>query len=339
VTLDPSIVDQAVGALINAVQVGGGVVKQGFQVAGTGLGYAKQAYDQVAPVVKDAADTAAPYVKAAASTARTVAGPVLQAVEPTVKAGADQVGQFLSGQGLSADTLTSKASGVTSVAGSAFSTAKPAVSTTVSTLSQLAPNTLAQYALIALGTYYLGPPVLKGFFGSFRGYAGEISPAAALDSVTNNSNTVLIDIRTEREKETGGVPDLPSNNRLLEVEYAQIEDRKIRSQLRDASGIERQVTALQIASLKKVGKGTTVMLLDKNGSTSRAIAKELNRRGFRKVFVVQNGFSGWTSSKLQTKYSSTVATPEILAPVVGTVRSALGGGNRTQRQKALPSGR
>ena len=40
-----------------------------------------------------------------------------------------------------------------------------------------------------------GPPLLKGLFGTLRGYAGNISPAAALDAVANDGNTLLIDIR------------------------------------------------------------------------------------------------------------------------------------------------
>jgi len=48
-----------------------------------------------------------------------------------------------------------------------------------------------------------------------------------------------------------------------------------------------QVTALQIASLKKVNKRTQILLLDKSGSTSKVIAKELSRKGFRKIRVIQ----------------------------------------------------
>ena len=40
------------------------------------------------------------------------------------------------------------------------------------------------------------------------------------------------------------------------------------------------------------------------------------------VKFLQGGFSGWTSSKLQTKMSNTVSAVEILAPVFGTVRKA-----------------
>ncbi len=67
-----------------------------------------------------------------------------------------------------------------------------------------------------------------------------------------------------------------------------------------------QVTVLQIAALKKVARGTRILLLDRNGGAAKAIARELSRRGFRRTYVVQGGFSNWTSSKLQTKLSGSV---------------------------------
>lgn len=47
-----------------------------------------------------------------------------------------------------------------------------------------------------------------------------------------------------------------------------------------------QVTALQIAALKRIGRGSKVVLLDRFGNVSKAVAKELSRRGFGRVFVV-----------------------------------------------------
>jgi rhodanese-related sulfurtransferase len=47
-----------------------------------------------------------------------------------------------------------------------------------------------------------------------------------------------------------------------------------------------QITALQIAALKKIGRGSKVLLLDRFGNSSKAVAKELSRRGFGRVFVV-----------------------------------------------------
>lgn len=57
------------------------------------------------------------------------------------------------------------------------------------------------------------PPVFKVVGGVARGYGRDISPAAALDLAAGGGNVVIVDIRTDREKENGGVPDLPSGNR------------------------------------------------------------------------------------------------------------------------------
>ncbi len=40
---------------------------------------------------------------------------------------------------------------------------------------------------------------------------------------------------------------------------------------------------LSIAALKKVSKGTKILLLDRNGGQSKAVAKELAKKGFKKV--------------------------------------------------------
>ena len=58
---------------------------------------------------------------------------------------------------------------------------------------------------------------------------------------------------------------------------------------------------MQIASLKKVGKGSTIYLLDRYGKGAKDVAKALTKRGFGKVYVVYGGFdgsSGWSQSKL-----------------------------------------
>jgi hypothetical protein len=52
-----------------------------------------------------------------------------------------------------------------------------------------------------------------------RGYAGDLAAAAALNSLVNDSNVLLVDIRTAKEKETSGIPDLPSgaSSKVVEV--------------------------------------------------------------------------------------------------------------------------
>jgi hypothetical protein len=54
---------------------------------------------------------------------------------------------------------------------------------------------------------------------------------------------LLLLLLSQREKEASGLADVPggSKGKLLEVEYAFTEDRKLRGQLRDPSAIEAQV--------------------------------------------------------------------------------------------------
>ena len=82
----------------------------------------------------------------------------------------------------------------------------------------------------------------------------------------------------------------------MELEYAAIEDRRVRNQLRNAGDLEVQVTALQVAALKRLSPGSKVLLMDRNGGgPARAVAKELAARGFGRVFVIKGGFNGWVS--------------------------------------------
>lgn len=52
-----------------------------------------------------------------------------------------------------------------------------------------------------------------------------------------------------------------------------------------------QVTALQIAALKRLSGSSTIFLLDRTGSgTAKAVAKALAGRGFGRVFLIKGGF-------------------------------------------------
>lgn len=44
-----------------------------------------------------------------------------------------------------------------------------------------------------------------------RGYSDDLPSAAALNTLVNEGEAVLIDIRSSKEKEASGVPDLPSS--------------------------------------------------------------------------------------------------------------------------------
>jgi hypothetical protein len=67
------------------------------------------------------------------------------------------------------------------------------------------------------------------------------------------------------------------------------------------------IAHVQIANLRRVSRSNAVILMDSNGGTARAVAKELTGRGFGNVFVLAGGFRGWQASKLETRPSRIVA--------------------------------
>lgn len=145
----------------------------------------------------------------------------------------------------------------------------------------------------------------------------------------------------DRDKESSGALDVPGN-RVIELEYAEVADRKLRGQLRDVPTLELQVTSMEVAALKRVGKNTTILLLDRNGGQSKAVAKQLGARGFKNAFVISGGFNGWSSAKLRVRPSSSVSKVDVLPALNPLVRNTVRGGSGAQRgsgRRALPSGR
>lgn len=334
-------VDSAVGVVVDLVKVAGGALKAGVGVVENAIDVGKQVYAQVEPGVKVAAETAAPIVKSATDIATPLVGAGIKATEQAVRAAGPTLERALSEVGVDTKAVVGIEKTAIEVGKDAIGISKPIVEQVVTFLTTSEPVVVAESALGVIAAFYLAGPLLSLLGGAIRGYAGDISPAAALDALFERGNTYLVDIRTEREKENAGLPDLPNNSKLIELEYASIEDRKVRGQLRNAGELELKVTAMQIAALKRLGKGSTIFLMDKNGSGAKAVARELAAKGFGKVCVLKGGFGGWQGAKLKVKPSSVVSRVEVILPGIG------GTGTRTQtrqlpptpRRLQLPSGR
>jgi rhodanese-related sulfurtransferase len=330
-------VDGAVNQLVDAIKAAGGYVQQGLDVAGVGAQYAKEAADKASPYVRSAAETVSPYVKTAVDTVRDVAGPALRQAQPQLQSSLSDAQRLLQQQGLDTNAVAGASRTATQQANGVFDQVRPALSSALDFVRTTDPGLLAEYAVGGLALYYLGPSLLGLVFGGLRGYAGDLSAPAALDLVSTRGNTFIIDLRSSREKESGGALDVPGGGRLIELEYAQVEDRKLRGQLRNVPRLELLVTSEEVASLKKVGKGSTLLLLDNNDGRAKAVAKQLASRGFRRAFTVTRGFKGWTENRLRVKPSSSVSRVEVLSP--GALANFGTGRNTVSGRKALPSGR
>lgn len=339
-------VEILLGGVVTVIKGAGAAVKAGISTVDTGVKVAKDAYGVAAPYIEQGVKAASPIVEQAAKVTVDVTSPIIQqalpalseaekSLEASIKS-SPSFDSFLSG----ANTLATGVDSLVTSASKAVTVATPVASQAIKTVTSSDPSLLGQYTLGALAFFSVAPSVLGLIGGSFRGFAGEEKAPLVLEQL-RNGQAILIDIRTQREKETGGVPELPSsfNRRSYEVEFASCDDKRLRGALRDPKGMEAIVTCLQIAGLKGISKGNKIILMDRFGGASRAVAKELARKGFSKVFTVAGGFEGsggWVQSKLQIKPAATIAA---IPAKVGTGSTKSGSGSVSTRtpQKALPA--
>ncbi|GAX74748.1 hypothetical protein CEUSTIGMA_g2195.t1 [Chlamydomonas eustigma] len=312
-------VDTTIEALVGAVKTAGDAVKIGISALDSGVQILKQGYEVAAPVLEQGVKTVFPVVEKAID----AASPTLKAALPVLQDAEKAIEGSIKGAAL--DTVLDSASKAATVA-------SPLASKAATFIGSNDPITLGEYALAAFVFLNVAPPLLGLIAGLTRGYAGEITAAQVLDALSEGS-CVLVDVRSEKDKENSGIPDVPSSvsNKIIDFDFATIVDKKLRGALRDPNGLEATFTALQISALKRVNGSTKIILLDRFGSDARAVAKELARKGFGKVFTVQGGFdgrNGWVQSKLQIKPAA-ASSPAFMSFPLGTTRSGT--------RKALPA--
>ncbi|KAL3502559.1 hypothetical protein ACH5RR_037008 [Cinchona calisaya] len=82
-------------------------------------------------------------------------------------------------------------------------------------------------------------------------HAGDLTPAQTPD-LMSTKNYILIDIRSEKDKDKAGVPRLPSNAK----------NNAIPSLVRSVKKVEAELVALKISYLKKINKGSNIVIMD-----------------------------------------------------------------------------
>ncbi|GBF99725.1 hypothetical protein Rsub_12438 [Raphidocelis subcapitata] len=292
---DTQAVDTTVATVTEAVKATGQAVKGGLELLNAGVKALQEGYEAASPYINEAVGAVSPYaqeaVKATTEYATKAAPVVQETLTAAVKSG-----------GVDVDAVQSAAAAAAKTAVDGAAAAQPFLQKAAEFVATSEPLALAEYGAGAVALYLLSPTLLGALVGGLRGYAGDVNAISALESINADGNAVVVDIRTAAEKESAGVLDLPGGaSKVLEAEFAAVADRRLRGALRDASGLEAKLTALQVSALKRLGRGTKVYLLDRNGSTSKAVARELAKLGFGRVYVIEGGFGGWVSSRLLVK--------------------------------------
>ncbi|PON92712.1 Rhodanese-like domain containing protein [Trema orientale] len=286
--------------------------------------------DQVQQVVSSVFDTTQrvlevvinalkPSIEVALPIAQQAGEQALKIASPVVSEASKKAQEAIESSGLDTEPVISAAK---TVAGAAQQTTKviegvkPIASSTVETISSSDPLTIVGSAGVLFLAYLLLPPVWSAISFNLRGYQGELTPAQTLDLISTK-NYVLIDIRTENEKDKAGIPRLPSSakSKLIAIPLEELPS-KLRGLVKNAKKLQAEIAALKISYLKRVNKGTNIVILDSYSDSAKIVARTLNSLGFKNSWTVADGFSGsrgWLQSRLGTD-SYNLSFAEVLSP-------------------------
>ncbi|KAK9278578.1 hypothetical protein L1049_028150 [Liquidambar formosana] len=177
------------------------------QVVGSGLFDSTQrVFQVVANALKPGIDAALPILQQAGEQALKIASPVISEYSKKAQ-------EAIQSSGIDTEPVLTAAK---TVAGAAQQTtkvieeAKPIASSTVETISSADPVVVVGTAGVLFLAYLLFPPIWSAISFSLRGYQGELTPAQALDLMCTK-NHLMIDIRSEKDKDKAGIPRLPSS--------------------------------------------------------------------------------------------------------------------------------
>ncbi|KAH7858090.1 hypothetical protein Vadar_019866 [Vaccinium darrowii] len=309
-------------------------IDQAQEVGSSFFEVAQSVFQVVAETVKPGIDVALPILKKGGEEAVKIASPVVS--EASKKAL-----EAIESSGFNTQPVLSAAK---TVAGAAQQTtkviegAKPIASSTVETISSADPVTIVGAGGALFLAYLLFPPLWSAVSFNLRGYKGDLSPAQALDLISSR-NYLMIDIRSEKDKNKAGIPRLPSSakSRMVAIPLEELPS-KLKGLVRNAKKVEAEIAALKISYLKKINKGSNIVIMDSYSDSAKIVARTLTSLGFKNSWVVDGGFSGgrgWLQSRLGAD-SYNVSIAEVFSP--SRVIPAVQRFGTTTSAKLLPGG-
>ncbi|EPS69131.1 extracellular calcium sensing receptor, partial [Genlisea aurea] len=254
---------------------------------------------QVIETVKPSFEAALPVLKRAGEETAKIASPLVSEASKKAQEAIQSSGIDTQPLVTAVKTIADTAQQSTKI----IDDAKPIATTTVETISSLQPIIILVSGGALVAAYLLVPSIFSVIAYSLRGYQGDLSPAQALDLLCTK-NYVMIDIRSEKDKDKAGIPRLPSGaiSKVVSIPLEELPS-KLRSLVRSVKKVEAELVALKISHLKKISKGSNVIILDSYSDSAKIVAKTLTKLGFKNSWIVSDGFSGskgWVQSRLGT---------------------------------------
>ncbi|KAL9326312.1 hypothetical protein ACSQ67_006957 [Phaseolus vulgaris] len=300
--------DQIVSSLTQVEKT----IDQVQEVGSSVLDTAQRVAEVIGNALKPGIETALPIVQQAGEEALKIASPAISEASRKAQEALQSSGVDTQPVITAAKTVVDAAQQTTKV----IDVAKPIASSTVETISSSDPTVIAGAAGALFVAYLLIPPVWSVISSNLRGYKGDLTPAQALDLISAQ-NYVLIDIRSEKDKDKTGIPRLPSSakNRMVAIPLEELPS-KLRGQVKNVKKLEAEIVALKISYLKKINKSTNIVILDSYSDVAKTVGRTVTTLGFKNTWIVSDGFSGnkgWLQSRLGSD-SYNFSFAEVLSP-------------------------
>ncbi|XP_008244069.1 PREDICTED: calcium sensing receptor, chloroplastic [Prunus mume] len=300
--------DQIVSSLTEVEKT----IDQVQQVGSTVFDGTERVLEAILNAVKPGIDVALPIAKQAGEQALKLASPAISEVSKKAQ-------EAIQSSGFDTQPVLGAAKTVADAAGQTtkvIEEAKPIASSTIQTISSADPIVIAGSAGALFLTYLLLPPIWSALSFSLRGYKGSLTPPQTLDLISTK-NYLLIDIRPEKDKDKAGIPRLPSSakNKMIAIPLEELPS-KLRGLVRNVKKVEAEIAALKISYLKRVNKGSNIVILDSYSDSGKIVARALTSLGFKNCWTVADGFSGskgWLQSRLGAD-SYNLSFAEVLSP-------------------------
>lgn len=119
----------------------------------------------------------------------------------------------------------------------------------------------------------------------WRPYAGDVEPKDVWETLNNNPEARIVDVRTAAEWTFVGLPDLSG----IDGEVIRVEWQSLPSMQQNPDFVRQADAALAASG---AGKDAPVFFLCRSGARSAAAATAMSEAGYRNAFNVAGGFEG-----------------------------------------------
>ncbi|KAG8078740.1 hypothetical protein GUJ93_ZPchr0007g5864 [Zizania palustris] len=153
---------------------------------------------------------------------------------------------------------------------------------------------IVQLAVLLGGSTTIG---LSYWLFAYGGYSGDLSPESTLELLRTDEKAVLIDVRPEDLRVKDGIPDLRRGARSKYASVASPEIKgSVKKLLKGGSDVDDVLLAVVIRNLKLVKGNSKVIIMDSNGTRSKAIARLLKKLGVQRTYLAKGGFQSWAKN-------------------------------------------